>query len=69
MSAPRLADQPELLTPAQAAALLQISKGTVYVLAAAGDLPSVKLGRLLRIPRAGLAKLLGVTDLGGGDAR
>jgi excisionase family DNA binding protein len=49
-----LADLPELLRVEEAAAFLDISKGLVYSLARSGDLPSVKLGRLLRIRREGL---------------
>jgi excisionase family DNA binding protein len=42
----------------EAATYLGISKGLVYELAQRGALPSVKLVRLLRITRDGLAKLV-----------
>lgn len=47
---------PELLRVEEAAAYLGTSRGLVYDLVRRGDLPSVKLGRLLRIKRDGLAK-------------
>lgn len=52
-----LADLPELLRPEEAAAYLGVSKGLAYELARRGDLPSVKLGRLLRIKREGLIEV------------
>jgi excisionase family DNA binding protein len=46
------ADQlPCLLRVEEAAAWLDCSKGVIYELARAGTLPSVRIGRLLRIPR------------------
>jgi excisionase family DNA binding protein len=53
-----LADLPELLRVDEAAAWLDCSRGCVYEMAANGELASVRLGRLLRIPREGLAKLV-----------
>lgn len=50
-----LADLPELLRVEEAAAWLDIGKGLAYELARRGDLPSVRLGRLLRVRRDGLA--------------
>ena len=52
-----LADLPELLRPEEAAEVLGCSKGLVYELARRRELPSVRLGRLLRIPRGALAAL------------
>jgi len=49
-----LGDLPELLRVEEAAQFLDVSKGLIYELARRGDLPSVKLGRLLRIRREGL---------------
>ena len=49
-----LVDLPELLRIEEAAAYLGVSKGLAYELARRGELPSVKLGRLLRIRRGGL---------------
>jgi excisionase family DNA binding protein len=49
-----LADLPELLRVEEVALYLGISKGLAYELARRGELPSVRLGRLLRIRRDGL---------------
>jgi excisionase family DNA binding protein len=43
-----------LLTPAEAAELLAVSRSTVYELLAAGVLESVHIGRSRRIPRDAL---------------
>jgi excisionase family DNA binding protein len=53
-----LADLPELLRVDEAAAWLDVSKGVVYEMARSGELASVKLGRLLRITRHGLAEMV-----------
>lgn len=42
------------LTVNEAAALLRLSRSFVYQLMAAGDLPSVTVGRVRRIPLSGL---------------
>jgi excisionase family DNA binding protein len=47
-------DWPELLRVEEAATLLDISRGVAYDLVRRGELPSIRLGRLLRIPRSGL---------------
>ena len=49
--------QPEealLLTVKEAAALMRIGRDTAYALVADGRIPSVRLGRHIRIPRASL---------------
>ncbi len=43
-----------LLTVEQAAKLCQISRGLAYELCARGELPHVRLGRVIRVPRHGL---------------
>ena len=48
-----------LMTPEQAAAYLQIAEGTVRNMAAAGDLPKVKIGRLLRFRLSDLNAWIG----------
>jgi excisionase family DNA binding protein len=45
---------PELLFVAEAAAWLGIGKTLCYELVQRGELPSVKLGRLVRVQRDGL---------------
>lgn len=52
------ADWPELLTVDEAAAVLFVSRGLVYEMARTGALGSVKFGRLLRIPRTSIERLL-----------
>ena len=49
-----LADLPELLRVEEVAKYLGVSRGLAYELARQGTLPSIKLGRLLRIKRDGL---------------
>jgi excisionase family DNA binding protein len=45
----------------ETARLLGIGRGTAYAAARAGDLPTVRLGRRLLVPRAALLELLGET--------
>ena len=47
-------DDPLLLTVEQAAKLCQISRGLAYDLISRGELPHIRLGRVLRVPRHGL---------------
>ena len=54
-----VAEWPSLLRPDEAAALIDVSKGLIYEMARRGQLPSVRLGRLLRIPREALAAMAG----------
>ncbi len=64
---PGFEDLPDVLTIEEAAKLLRIGRGAAYALArqylATGGregLPVVRLGRSLRVPRAGLLRLLDV---------
>jgi excisionase family DNA binding protein len=41
-----------MLTPEQVADELQVGRSKVYGMLARGEIPSVKLGRLIRVPRA-----------------
>ncbi len=66
---PSFDELPEVLTIEEAARLLRISRGAAYALArqwldsgGRDGLPVVRLGRSLRVPRAGLLRLL---DVGG----
>ena len=47
-------NEPLLLRVEDAAKLLQIGRNKVYELAAAGEIPSLHVGRQLRIPTEGL---------------
>lgn len=44
----------------EAGRLLGISRGHAYAMAAAGELPTIRLGRRLLVPTARLLALLGV---------
>ena len=54
-----LGDLPELLSVPEAATWLHIGNGLAYEMVRRGDLPSVRLGRLVRVPRAGLIAMMG----------
>lgn len=41
---------PLLVSPETAAGILEVSRTQVYVMLASGELPSLKIGRLRRIP-------------------
>jgi excisionase family DNA binding protein len=50
-AAPPAPEGPLLLTVTRAAALLGVSRSTLYQLVAAGRVPVVRLGRAVRVPR------------------
>jgi excisionase family DNA binding protein len=50
-------DQPLTLTVEQAAKLLGIGRSTAYELVRTGDIPSLRLGRRIVVPTAGMAQL------------
>ena len=54
----------DVLTPAQAAAFLQVSEAAVRGLLRRGALPGRKMGRLWRLRRADLDAFLGETEYG-----
>jgi excisionase family DNA binding protein len=56
-AAPAAPEGPLLLTVTRAAALLGVSRSTLYQLVAAGRVPVVRLGRAVRVPRRGLERL------------
>lgn len=47
-----------LLTVPEAAKFLRIGRNLAYELVARGDIPAVRLGRVIRVPRAGLEQWL-----------
>ena len=49
-------DEQLLLSPEQAFALVGIGRSTGYRLLASGEIPSIKIGRLRRIPRHALER-------------
>ena len=51
---PRYEDLPDLCTVSEVRAYLQISRNAVYDLVARGVIPSVRFGRLIRVPKVSL---------------
>ena len=51
---------PVVLSPAQAAAMLDVSRVTIYALINRGDIRRFKVGRLTKIPRGDLERLVGI---------
>ncbi len=56
----RLKDLPPTLSVEQAGAMLGIPRATAYRAAAAGQLPTFRIGRRLLVPTARLLDLLGL---------
>lgn len=54
MTTQTLTAEPMLLTPAEMAAKLGVGRTTAYQLIASGEIPVVRIGRLVRIPVDGL---------------
>ncbi len=58
-----LADMPEVLTIEEAAAVLRIGRSAAYAAARSGGaLPTIKVGRCLRVPRHQLEAMLTHND-------
>jgi excisionase family DNA binding protein len=55
---------PEVLTVDEAAKVLRISRQSAYQAVRAGEIPTVRIGRRLLVPRAQLEQMLGVTQEG-----
>jgi excisionase family DNA binding protein len=45
-----------LLKPAEVAEILRIGRSLVYVLLSTGEIPSIRLGKCIRVPKASLEK-------------
>ncbi len=54
-----LADLPLVLTIEETADALRIGRSAAYDAAKRGDLPTIRVGRCLRVPRCRLAAMLG----------
>jgi len=50
------------LTVAEAAKVLGIGRNTAYAAAQRGDIPTIRVGRRILVPRAGLERLLYEAD-------
>lgn len=55
----KIADAPDLLTVAEVRRILPAGRNLLYEMLKDGRLPSVRLGRRLMVPRAGLARFIG----------
>jgi excisionase family DNA binding protein len=51
---PRYEDLPDLVTPEEAQRFLRIGRNAFYAVVKSGDLPCVRFGKLIRVPRAAL---------------
>ncbi len=58
---------PAFLRVEEFAALLDISKGTAYAMIQSGAAEAIRCGRLIRVPRAAVERLLPATDNGNRD--
>ena len=56
---PTIAEKSRFLTISMAAKILSVSGQTVWRLIYDGDMPAVRLGSLLRIPRSALEEFIG----------
>ena len=59
-----MSDDVMLLTVREAAGLLRISRNLAYELVARGEIPSIRLGRVIRVPRTALDQWLEAESLG-----
>ncbi len=53
-------DLPPILTVDQTAQVLGISRGLAFTAVRAGDIPSIRIGRRILVPRDRLRQMLGV---------
>ena len=51
-----------VLTVEEAAVILRLSRGTAYEAVRRGDIPTIRIGRRLLVPRARLMAMLGAGD-------
>ena len=56
-----MADLPLMLTVEEAAELLRIGRSSAYEAARTGQLPTVRIGRILRVPRPAIEEMLRAT--------
>jgi excisionase family DNA binding protein len=62
-------NDPALLTVSEAARILRVSEKMVYRLIKTGDLPGIRIGRLMRISRAALNSLLSLRSESASERR
>ena len=56
------AEKPTVYTVDEAARILRMSRQSVYEAARRGEVPCIRIGRRVLVPRAGLEKLVGLAD-------
>lgn len=61
-------ERPATMTVEQAGALLGISRRSAYRAAAAGHIPTIRLGRRILVPAAMLYRMLGITPTQNSDS-
>jgi excisionase family DNA binding protein len=59
-------DLPLLLTVQEVQRLLRVGRTAAYEAIRCGDIPSIKVGRSIRVPKSAVAGLLGLNVNGGG---
>jgi excisionase family DNA binding protein len=57
-----VADLPLVLTVEEAGKVLRIGRSSAYEAARTGQLPTVRIGRILRVPRSVIEEMLRVPD-------
>ena len=57
-------DLPPILTVEQTAKVLGISRGLAFTAVRTGDIPSIRIGRRILVPRDGLREMLRVNKSG-----
>ena len=55
-------EEPKVITVERAGEILQISRASAYQAVALGEIPSIRIGRRLLVPRAKLMAMLGETE-------
>lgn len=57
-SQPRLEDLPDLITPIELIPILRLGRSAIYEAIRRGDIPSVRIGRRVLVPKAALVAAL-----------
>ena len=68
MALERLVDLPEILTVAEAGRVLRLGRNSAYEAVRRGEIPSVRIGRRLLVPRVALERLLATAGPQGREA-
>jgi len=65
METPRLNELPDVMTVSEAGAALRLGRNGVYEAIRRGDIPSIRIGRRLLIPKAALVRMLDAIPVAG----